>query len=405
MISNLICRSLDKSLASLARAEHCYYSRYADDLCFSTRRHEFPGSLAVVDDQGIAQPGTAIRDVIAENGFRIQLSKTRLLRRTQRQRVTGLVVNEGVNVDRRYVWGLRNVLYIWQRYGIDAAVEAFYRANPRLNWPPKKADPKFDQVIRGRVQHVGSVKGWNSPVYRRLAASLRTLDSTFAPSTIRELQRKVAVRIYTEGETDFLHLQAAKQYFEALGEFMNMTFEFPQRKGAGGSSELWTVCKGLSVSGPPLMCLCVFDRDETKMLGRAVGGGDMKEHGPNVAAIAIKPPEWRDEADPLSIELLYTDEDLKRKDSAGRRLYLRSEFDDKGRHESEPVYILTPKARELIREEVLAVKDGSPVGLAKTAFAKNVHDVSPGFAGVDFGGFRPTFTLIEEAVARFSAEA
>jgi hypothetical protein len=36
------------------------------------------------------------------------------------------------------------------------------------------------------------------------------------------------------------------------------------------------------------------------------------------------------------------------------------------------------------------------------AFAKNVHGASPGFADIDFSGFRPTFTLIEEAVARFS---
>ena len=46
-LSNLVCRRLDKELAELGKALHCHYSRYADDICFSSGRKTFPGELAL----------------------------------------------------------------------------------------------------------------------------------------------------------------------------------------------------------------------------------------------------------------------------------------------------------------------------------------------------------------------
>jgi RNA-directed DNA polymerase len=46
IVSNFICWGMDKALSRLAAVERCYYSRYADDLCFSTDRSSFPASLA-----------------------------------------------------------------------------------------------------------------------------------------------------------------------------------------------------------------------------------------------------------------------------------------------------------------------------------------------------------------------
>ncbi len=48
LISNLICRRLDRELSSLAKSERCYYTRYCDDLVFSTNGR-FPRALAVPD--------------------------------------------------------------------------------------------------------------------------------------------------------------------------------------------------------------------------------------------------------------------------------------------------------------------------------------------------------------------
>jgi len=403
IVSNYICRGLDADLANLARSERCYYSRYADDLCFSTRRRQFPTSIGLVDDTGAHQAGAALKAIIGRHGFTVQDKKTRLVRRTQRQRVTGLVVNSIVNVDRRYVRSLRAVLYIWQRYGQEEAARAFDRAHARLNWPPEKDQPAFPSVIRGRIQHVGFVKGWGSSIYRDLAHRMQKIDPTFAPSTLRVLHRPVTVRVYTEGETDIIHLQAAKAYFDKRDEFKNLRFEFPPDAATGGSAQLLKHCEALAVTPQSVPCVCVFDRDEDRILRQAVGTSDAKDHGNDVFAVAIRAPEWRAEQEPLTIEMLYKDEDLQRRDKKRRRLYLSKEFDrERGRHGSEPVYVLIPKKDGLIREEVLRAEDGESVGLTKMAFAENVRDGATGFVGVSFEGFRPTFALIEEAVARFS---
>ena len=60
-----------------------------------------------------------------ENGFgargmTLNRKKTRVRTNAQRQRVTGLVVNERVRTDRDYRRALRQELYYCQKYGIEA---------------------------------------------------------------------------------------------------------------------------------------------------------------------------------------------------------------------------------------------------------------------------------------------
>jgi RNA-directed DNA polymerase len=74
---------------------------------------------------------------------------------------------------------LRNLLYIWQRYGIADAEKAFGRAVPPRNSPRDKAPAPFADVVRGRVQYVGSVKGWDHDVYVSLARSLAEVHPSF----------------------------------------------------------------------------------------------------------------------------------------------------------------------------------------------------------------------------------
>jgi len=45
VITNLITHSLDIKLSSLAKKHSCIYSRYADDMTFSTRKSEFPKQI------------------------------------------------------------------------------------------------------------------------------------------------------------------------------------------------------------------------------------------------------------------------------------------------------------------------------------------------------------------------
>lgn len=88
-LANLAVFTLDRRLSGLARRLNVNYSRYADDLSFS-------------GDADCARVLLrAVPQVVEEEGFRLNGSKTRIMSRTSRQVVTGIVVNERINIDRR----------------------------------------------------------------------------------------------------------------------------------------------------------------------------------------------------------------------------------------------------------------------------------------------------------------
>lgn len=403
IVSNFICRGLDVELGRLARAERCFYTRYADDVCLSTDRSSFPTGLASYEPSAPATLGKQLTSIIVANGFSINPEKTRLMRRTQRQRVTGLLVNEKLNVPSEYVRNLRNLLHIWERYGQADAAAAFERAGGRKNWPPDKPAPAFNLIVRGRVQYVGSIKGWSSSGYRQLASTLQRVDPSFKPRTLLTLEAPQVARLFTEGKSDYLHLLAAQRYFHAQGDFVNLRLTASSESDAGGDARLMEKCRGLALTPQHTPCIGVFDTDNDDLLRSAVGGAGFKNYGNRVAAIAIALPDWRD-APRACIEMLYRDADLQRRDDSGRRLYLAEEFDRRtGRHHTERVHTPHPGGRTLVREEVLELETGASVGLAKVAFGKHLRDRAGVFADVSFDGFRPTFERLQEAVARIAS--
>lgn len=101
VISNLICSIMDIRLAKLAKENGCSYSRYADDITFSTNKINFPRELALLQPEGVIL-GKVLVNEIKRAGFEINDSKTRLAYKPSRLEVTGLTVNKIVNVERRY---------------------------------------------------------------------------------------------------------------------------------------------------------------------------------------------------------------------------------------------------------------------------------------------------------------
>ena len=101
-VANMLCRRLDKKLARLAADHHCHYTRYADDITLSTndiKRFDPARLLADIDS------------VIESERFHVRPEKTRVLAPNERQIVAGVVVNSGLNVNRRYIRNLRATLH------------------------------------------------------------------------------------------------------------------------------------------------------------------------------------------------------------------------------------------------------------------------------------------------------
>ncbi len=108
-ISNLIARPLDARLQGMAARLGLTYSRYADDLTFSG-----DDQRAIIAAQGFA------KKIVAAEGFVIHSEKTHLYRQSNRQIVTGLVVNDKVSVPRAMRRRMRAILHNAQKTGLAA---------------------------------------------------------------------------------------------------------------------------------------------------------------------------------------------------------------------------------------------------------------------------------------------
>ena len=107
-ITNIICRGLDARLFHVAEQLGFRYTRYADDITFSGSGHAV---------QEIGRALRRVTHVVAEEGFTLHPQKTRIQRKSRRQEVTGLVVNNGISVKREVLRRFRSLLFQIERDG------------------------------------------------------------------------------------------------------------------------------------------------------------------------------------------------------------------------------------------------------------------------------------------------
>jgi len=119
VLSNLIAGILDFRLHQLAKSNGCAYTRYVDDITFSTNKTKFPSSLAFREDESGDRwtIGRKLNTIIEKTGFSVNDKKTRLQYKNSRQVVTGLVVNKRVNVTSDYRKLIRAYVYSFINQG------------------------------------------------------------------------------------------------------------------------------------------------------------------------------------------------------------------------------------------------------------------------------------------------
>ena len=171
IITNMICSKLDSQLRKVAYKSKCNYSRYADDITFSSNSNDFLSDIAYYDinqNSVLGEFGKELRTIIESNGFKININKTRMQTWEYRQEVTGLTVNEFPNVKRTYVRQIRAMFHAWEKFGLENAErdfkERYYR---KYKHPSKKNPPKFKQVLKGKIEFLGMVRGKDDEIYIR----------------------------------------------------------------------------------------------------------------------------------------------------------------------------------------------------------------------------------------------
>ncbi len=170
VITNIVCQRLDYLLTGVAKRFGLKYSRYADDITFSSQHNIFKDDGEFIKE---------LRRIIAEQGFHIKESKVRLQQAAYRQEVTGLIVNKTVNVSQNYIKQLRMWLYNWERYGYDRAYSYFIPSYLAGKTTPVRGKPDMANVIGGKLNYLKMVKGENNEMYLKLKGRFLALVANY----------------------------------------------------------------------------------------------------------------------------------------------------------------------------------------------------------------------------------
>lgn len=217
LLSNVICRRLDHLLSGVARRFGLKYSRYADDITFSSLHNVFQSHNPFIKE---------MRRVISEQGFIINEEKVRLQKSGYRQAVTGLTVNEKVNVSRTFEKDLRRWLYLWERYGYTKSCVIYRKTTTREEAVNKL--PELKEVLRGRLAFMKGICGEKNTRflgYNERFSKLIKQQEDFAdkispkPVTARSFGQKLE---HFHQMLEAGAIPATNASYEELKEFMEM---------------------------------------------------------------------------------------------------------------------------------------------------------------------------------------
>ena len=130
-ISNIVMRQFDEVIGIYCSNKDISYTRYSDDLTFS----------------GDFKPSEVINIVKLElKKYRLKLNydKISIIQHNKRQTVTGIVVNEKINIKREYFKKIRQEIYYITKFGIDEHLD-------KLNISNKT---KYLDSLLGRINYV-----------------------------------------------------------------------------------------------------------------------------------------------------------------------------------------------------------------------------------------------------------
>lgn len=389
VISNLIAGILDRHLSKMAVQHRCTYTRYADDLTFSTNERVFPEAIARrvrgAEDKWVA--GHELVGRVARSGFQVNELKTRLQYRSSRQDTTGLVVNEKLNVPAEYYKLTRAMCFHLFRDGTAFAAAD----NARM--------PISDERLRGRLAHLYHIRGLENdhkkypqkkgPAYVKLYGKFLDYIAFYGH------QRPT---IICEGKTDNIYIKTAIQMlapkFPELVDVVGAEYKlkvkfFKYGKASsnlqdlsGGAGQLKTLIMDYGnrlsgfTSGAKNPVIMVLDVDKgttqiwaelSKILGKSVAGHDPYYHVRDNLYVVPVPVSSGAEGD---MEDLFDKKTLELE-------YDQKKFDKKSDKDMPGTY-------------------------SKNTFAN--HVIRDNRATIDFSGFEPLLKSIRDVIADYATK-
>jgi hypothetical protein len=193
----------------------------------------------------------------------------------------------------------------------------------------------------------------------------------------------------------------------ARGLYNSLYVEFQEYEDdpSRGSAELKNLCIYYSTLPSERKTICIFDRDEPSILKQVDGKEEpYRDWGNRVYSFALPEVRHRPNLPEICIELYYKDEEIKRRDSDGRRLYLSEEFSRKSGRSKIDNGLTYPYPKRLSKSKLSIIdsdvydENDKNVALSKNQFAENILNREDNFDDFDVEAFRAVFDIIAEIV-------
>lgn len=259
IISNLIFNIVDIRILNLAKKYKLDYTRYVDDMSFSTNEKNFIFTYKEFIEKLI--------DILEKSGFKINQNKTRLEYFSSRQEVTGLTVNKKLNANKSFIKKTRamaNELYKTGEFSINGKkgtlnqLEGRFAFINQIDKENNKIVYELENLKKGKGKENYKDKDKDKNKYKNAHKNkdkeeekdkdkekLKSNKKYISGLNTREKQYQKFLfykyffnpskpTIVTEGKTDIVHIKAAlKKYYKDYPKLISLkedgSFDFKIR--------------------------------------------------------------------------------------------------------------------------------------------------------------------------------
>ena len=137
MLANAYCYELDTELYNLAKHNKLNYTRYADDLSFSSDDINF----------NFINLLKLITDILSKYGFILNHTKTRIINKNKRMTITGIVVNKKVNISKDKYKLLRAIIHNIKKHNIVLTAKEKSKLLGQISWVRYLNPLKGDKLL------------------------------------------------------------------------------------------------------------------------------------------------------------------------------------------------------------------------------------------------------------------
>ena len=255
IISNLIANKLDRHLLKISKKHHFIYSRYADDLTFSTNE-----SISI--EEKIRNFIVEVDTCIIKNGFSTNWDKVNTMGPDVRHTVTGLVNNKRVSTSSDFYKKTRAMSHNFY-YNNHFTLDNIH--HPGITYEQRNNNMS---ILEGRYSFIYDIEQKNKALYSKNDRSLKynaitpynykdiNLSTTKSNELTKINGKEMAFRkflffkyflygsfvtVFTEGKTDPLYLVAAQRKLDIQKKFDFESAQSHQNNNDGNGDLLFNL--------------------------------------------------------------------------------------------------------------------------------------------------------------------